>query len=92
MGSISEGGTGAYSYRTSKAALNMAMTTIARDLKAQGVTVIVVHPGWVRTDMGGPSASISAAESVDGLMRVIDTVGVGDTGSFFNYDGSRIPW
>jgi len=92
MGSISEGGAGAYSYRTSKAALNMAMATIAKDLQGQGVTVIVVHPGWVRTDMGGSSASLSVEQSVDGLMNVIDGVGLADTGSFINYDGTSIPW
>lgn len=92
MGSISEGGSGAYSYRTSKAALNMAMVTIAKDLEGQGVTVIVVHPGWVRTDMGGPSAAISPEESVDGLLQVIGSVDVSQTGRFFNYDGSGIPW
>ncbi len=92
MGSIGEGGVAAYSYRASKAALNMAMTTIAKDLEGQGVTVIVVHPGWVRTDMGGSSASLSVEESVDGLMHVIDSVSMVDTGSFFNYDGTSIPW
>ncbi|MCY4310470.1 MAG: SDR family oxidoreductase [Rhodospirillaceae bacterium] len=92
MGSIGEGGVAAYSYRASKAALNMAMTTIAKDLEGQGVTVIVVHPGWVRTDMGGSSASLSVEESVDGLMHVIDSVSMVDTGSFFNYDGTSIQW
>ncbi len=92
MGSIGEGGVAAYSYRASKAAMNMAMTTIAKDLEGQGVTVVVVHPGWVRTDMGGSSASLSVEESVDGLMHVIDSVSMVDTGSFFNYDGTSIPW
>ena len=92
MGSISEASGGNYSYRTSKAALNMAVKILANDLKNRGVTAIVVHPGWVRTDMGGPSAALSVKESVDGLMKVIDSVGVRDTGSFINHDGSRIPW
>ena len=92
MGSISEASGNNYSYRTSKAALNMAMKILSNDLKGRGVTAIVVHPGWVQTDMGGPSASLTVGQSVDGLMKVIDKVGLRDTGSFINHDGSRIPW
>ena len=92
MGSVSEASGGNYSYRASKAALNMAVKILANDLKSMGVTAIVVHPGWVRTDMGGSSAALSVKESVDGLMKVIDKIGLRDTGCFINYDGSRIPW
>lgn len=92
MGSIGEGGAGAYAYRTSKAALNMAMVTMSRDLAADGVTVIQVHPGWVQTDMGGSSAAITVLQSVDGLMNVIDRARPSDNGGFFNYDGSSIDW
>ena len=92
MGSIGEASGGNYSYRASKAALNMAVKILANDLKARGVTAIVVHPGWVRTDMGGSSAALSVEQSVKGLMKVIDRVGICDTGSFINHDGSRIPW
>lgn len=92
MGSISEASGSNYSYRASKAALNMAVKILSNDLKDRGVTAIVVHPGWVRTDMGGASAALSVEQSVDGLMKVIDKVGIRDTGSFINHDGSRIPW
>lgn len=92
MGSIGDGGSGAYAYRTSKAALNMAMATMARDLAADGVTVILVHPGWVQTDMGGSSAAITVQQSVDGLMNVIDRARPSDNGAFYNYDGSAIEW
>ena len=91
MGSISEGGSGAYSYRTSKAALNMAMTTIARDLKAQGVTVIVVHPGWVRTDMGGSSAPRSVGKGAASIVWAAEIDADGPTGGFFR-DGKPIAW
>ena len=92
MGSIGEGGGGSYIYRSSKAAVNATMKNLAMDLQGEGFTIVVVHPGWVRTDMGGPGAAIDAVESVTGLKRVIDGLTPSDTGRFFNYDGSEIPW
>ncbi len=92
MGSIGEGSGGSYIYRSSKAAVNAAMKNLAMDLTPEGFTIVVVHPGWVRTDMGGSSAAIDAVESVTGLKRVIDGLTPADTGRFFNYDGSVIPW
>ncbi len=93
MGSIGEASGGnVCAYRTSKAALNMAVKALSFELADRGITAIAVHPGWVQTDMGGPSAALTVAESVAGLMAVIDRVGIGDTGSFINYDGSPIPW
>jgi NAD(P)-dependent dehydrogenase (short-subunit alcohol dehydrogenase family) len=61
-------------------------------LAPRGVNVVSLHPGWVRTDMGGPSAAISVEESAAGLKKVLTGVGPGDTGKFFNYDGSEIAW
>ena len=92
LGSIAEGNGGRYIYRSSKAAVNAVMKNLAQDLVPEGFTVIVMHPGWVRTDMGGPGASIDAVESVTGLKRVIDGLARSDTGGFFNYDGTPIPW
>jgi len=92
MGSISEGPGGAYVYRTSKAAVNAAMHNLAMDIRADGITCIMLHPGWVRTDMGGPSAAVDVTTSVTGLKKVIDGASIGDTGRFFNYDGGEIPW
>ena len=92
MGSIADSSGGSYTYRSSKAAVNAAMKALAMDLQPEGFTVIVVHPGWVRTDMGGPSALIDAVESVSGLKAVIDGLTPSDTGRFINYDGSEIPW
>ena len=93
MGSIgSNRSGGSCIYRSSKAALNAVMKGLSHDLKAMGITVAVLHPGWVRTDMGGPDASIEAPESISGLRLVIAGLGPGDSGKFFNYDGEEIPW
>jgi NAD(P)-dependent dehydrogenase (short-subunit alcohol dehydrogenase family) len=93
MGSIGDNESGgSYAYRSSKAALNMATVCLARDLKERGITAVVVHPGWVKTDMGGAEAPIEAPESVAGLRKVIEQVEVGDSGSFFDYEGERLPW
>ncbi len=92
MGSIADSSGGSYIYRSSKAAVNASMKALAMDLQPEGFTIVVVHPGWVRTDMGGPSALIGAVESITGLKRVIDGLTPSDTGRFLNYDGSEIPW
>jgi NAD(P)-dependent dehydrogenase (short-subunit alcohol dehydrogenase family) len=93
MGSIADNSSGgAYYYRSSKAALNAAMRSLAIDLKGQGIIVAVLHPGWVRTDMGGPKAPLDAETSVKGLRRVIAGLNLADSGRFFNYDGRELPW
>ena len=93
MGSMADNGRGgSYIYRSSKAALNAVVKSLSLDLAARGIAVVAFHPGWVRTDMGGPSAAISAAESVEGMRAAIDTLGPGDSGAFLNYDGSSLPW
>ena len=93
MGSIgaNEGG-GEVAYRSSKAALNAVAKSLSIDLKARGITVICVHPGWVQTDMGGPSAPLTPAESIAGLKRVIEALTPAQSGRFLNYDGAEIPW
>ncbi len=93
MGSIAENDAGGvYIYRSSKAALNAAARSLALDLAPRGITVIVFHPGWVKTDMGGPSALIDAETSVGGMRAVIEGAGPKDTGRFFNYEGAEVPW
>jgi len=93
MGSIADnGGGGSYLYRTSKAAVNMVVKSLAIDLKPAGITAVVFHPGWVKTDMGGPGALISAEQSVSGIRQVIDRLTLADSGKFFGYDGQVIPW
>ena len=68
------------------------MFSLSIDLKACGITVVALHPGWVKTDMGGPNAPISIDKSVEGMIRVIDTTDIKDTGKFLNYDGKELPW
>jgi NAD(P)-dependent dehydrogenase (short-subunit alcohol dehydrogenase family) len=92
MGSIGSSSGGSYVYRASKAAINAAMHNLALDLKSAGVTVIVLHPGWVKTDMGGQGADIDVQTSAAGLQKTIDGASLQDTGKFLNYDGSEIPW
>lgn len=92
MGSIATSGGGSYVYRASKAAINAAMHNLALDIKSAGVTVIVLHPGWVKTDMGGQGADIDVQTSTAGLQKTIDGASIKDTGKFLNYDGSEIPW
>lgn len=93
MGSIGENGDGGmYAYRSSKAAANAVAKSLSNELKDKGVAVVVLHPGWVRTDMGGPDAPVLPQESVSGLKKVLDKVTLADSGKFINYDGSPIPW
>jgi len=92
MGSISETRGGSYAYRASKAAINAGMRNLALDLKASGISCITLHPGWVKTDMGGAGADIDVATSAAGLKTVIDGLTLNDTGKFYNYDGGEIPW
>jgi NAD(P)-dependent dehydrogenase (short-subunit alcohol dehydrogenase family) len=79
-------------YRSSKAAVNMVMSCLANDLRGQGVICHSLHPGWVRTDMGGQAADISAEESAAGMRAVIASLQSGDNGGFSNYDGSPLEW
>ena len=93
MGSIDDNkGGGSYVYRSSKAALNAVVKSIAVDLGNSGYSVAVLHPGWVQTDMGGPNALIDTDTSVSNMINVIDNLNTQNSGSFFNYDGVIIPW
>ena len=93
MGSVGENtGGGEVVYRSSKAALNAVAKSLSIDLKARGITVICVHPGWVQTDMGGSSAPLTPAQSIAGLKRVVEGLTPAQSGRFFNYDGAEIAW
>ncbi|MBB4184640.1 NAD(P)-dependent dehydrogenase (short-subunit alcohol dehydrogenase family) [Sinorhizobium terangae] len=95
-GSLAEGtlddDDGDYAYRCSKAALNMATVKLAQDLRKHGIAVLSLHPGWVKTDMGGEGARIRVAESATGLKAIIDGVGLADSGSFRAFDGKQVSW
>ncbi len=93
MGSVADNGRGgSYIYRSSKSAVNMVVKSIAIDLKSNGIISVLLHPGWVRTDMGGPSGLISVEQSVSGMLSVIREVTSIDSGKFIAYDGQIIPW
>ena len=93
MGSIADNTSGgSILYRSSKAAVNMVMRSLAIDLAPRGITCVVVNPGWVRTDMGGPSANLQPAESISALRRLIATLGPEQSGKFFNHTGREYPW
>lgn len=93
MGSLADNGSGgSYPYRASKAAVNMVMKSLAIDLKPRGIAAITLHPGWVRTEMGGPNALIEAERSVAGMRTVMDQLSIHNTGRFVAYDGQEIPW
>jgi NAD(P)-dependent dehydrogenase (short-subunit alcohol dehydrogenase family) len=93
MGSISDNSSGgSIIYRSSKAALNAAMKSVAIDLQSQGIGVLIFHPGWVKTDMGGPNALIEASYSVAGMRRVIAAYTPDQSGAFIKFDGTSLPW
>ena len=79
-------------YNSSKAGLNMAMRCLSQVLAARGIITVLFTPGHVRTDMGGPSASLGADESVGGMRAVIDRLTAADNGKFFAPDGTEVPW
>jgi NAD(P)-dependent dehydrogenase (short-subunit alcohol dehydrogenase family) len=93
MGSITEASVGyGMLYRVSKAAVNMVAKLAHTDLSPSGIRVITLHPGWVRTDMGGPNAEVDVAHSVAGMRRVIAERQAHPGGGFFDYRGQALPW
>lgn len=93
MGSIEKNDWGGwYSYRTSKTAVNMMMRGLASDLKERGITAVGVHPGWVRTDMGGAGADVAPGESAHGIAAVVDGLTPDQSGHYLTYDGGELPW
>jgi NAD(P)-dependent dehydrogenase (short-subunit alcohol dehydrogenase family) len=89
---LKEMGFGSYAYRSSKAAVSKVMQVLALELEQDGVIVCPVHPGWVRTDMGGPNAQISVAESAAGLFKLITSLTREHSGRFWTWDGREHPW
>ena len=93
MGSIGDCASGrSYAYRASKTALNMFTTAMKNELREKEVSLLLIHPGWVETDMGGPNAPIQAKESVSGIMARIDEQTLDMTGRFVDYAGNILPW
>ena len=93
LGSLTDNTSGgSIPYRSSKAAVNMAMRSAAIDLAARSIACVLVNPGWVKTDMGGPGAPLKPSESVAALKGLIATFGLAHSGKFFHYDGREYPW
>lgn len=93
LGSIGDvGSEGLFAYRTSKAAVNMAMVTLAQQLSPQSIIVALFCPGWCRTDMGGDEAPLEPAESVANMRRLIAGFTLEDSGTFTHHSGKRLPW
>jgi len=93
MGSIDDNRSGGYlAYRSSKTALNSAWRNLALEVRRRGVAAAVLHPGWVKTRMGGSSAPLEPGDSVADMRRVIEQLSLDETGGFFAYDGATIPW
>ena len=93
MGSIEDNGSGgSILYRSSKAALNAAMKSLSIELQNDNIGVLIFHPGWVKTDMGGSHALIDTETSVIGMMKEISEFKMSKTGRFIKYDGTQLPW
>jgi len=92
MGSITEAVPNAYVYRSSKAALNMAVKCLSVELEQQGLIAVLFHPGHVQTDMGGQAAPVTPQKSIEGMKNQIVALTHDDNGRFLSYDGHQIPW
>lgn len=92
MGALSRKSTGSFAYRSSKAAVNKVMQVLALELKPDGIVVCPFHPGWVRTDMGGPQGEISAEESAESLFEQINALTLEHSGRFWTWQGDEHDW
>jgi len=92
LGAITRHVSSYYSYNSSKAALNMLTRILASDLRSAGILAVVVHPGWVQTDMGGAAAPLRPDESARGILRLAQRLTMAESGEFFTWDGRKHPW
>jgi len=92
MGALSRKSRGAFAYRSSKAAVNKVMQVLALEWEEDSIVCCPIHPGWVRTDMGGPKADIDVAESALGIVTLIDKLSMDETGKFFCWNGEEHAW
>ena len=92
MGSIGDNGGGWVPYRTSKAALNMAWSSVALEAKPRGISCVLLSPGWVKTRMGGAGAEITSEESVGDMRALMERLTIDDTGKFMRRNESELPW
>jgi NAD(P)-dependent dehydrogenase (short-subunit alcohol dehydrogenase family) len=95
MGSLEgmkEAGMVMTAYQSSKAALNMTGVTLSTELKPKGIAVLLIHPGWVKTDMGTDAAPLMPKESIEGMRKVIANSNISDTASYRDYQGKKLAW
>jgi len=92
MGSMASPQSGHVAYRASKAAVNKVFQCLASDLAEEGIAVTMLHPGWVRTDMGGQNADIDVRTSAQGIRQVLDGLDRNNSGRFYAYDGEELAW
>ena len=83
---------GSYYYRSSKAALNAAMKCLSIELKPKNIGVLILHPGWVQTELGGMNATLTPKQSVQAMREIIQQFSLEKTGEFIRYDGTLLPW
>ena len=81
-----------YAYASAKAGVNKVMQTLALDLKGDNIAVSMIHPGWVKTDMGGAGADITPQDSAAGIRKVVADLSMRDTGTFYKWNGDIHPW
>ena len=93
MGSIDDNYSGRfYFYRSSKSALNSAAKSLSIDWKDDGISILILHPGWVKTDMGGDNAKLEIPDSISQMIKVINDLNLNNSGSFVNYAGAKLEW
>ena len=92
MGQMQSALADSLAYRVSKAAVNKLMRGLATELKPQGVPVLILHPGWVKTEMGGDSAQLTPEESAAGMLKLIDKLDIASTGKFLAWNGKELAW
>ena len=93
MGSIEDCHSGrSYAYRASKSALNMFTVAMKNECLEDNIALLILHPGWVKTRMGGENAPVALETSVDGMMKIIDKYTLADSGRFLSFDGVDLPW
>lgn len=92
LGSIANNNGGRYIYRASETALNMEWSCLAKDLAGKSMVCVVLHPGWVQTDMGGSGAPLTIGQSVPAMVKVIEGLKPSDNGRYLQYDGAELPW
>ena len=83
---------GGYAYSSSKAALNMMTKTLSNELKEMEITVVAIHPGWIKTDMGGENAPLELESSITSIISVIDSLSIVDTGKFLDWQRNEVQW